>query len=373
MEIYVHIPFCVRKCQYCDFLSGPSDRSTREEYFQALLREIRSYAGNVSSGVTSVFIGGGTPSLLEAEQICELMDTLGNTFCMTEDAEITIEANPGTVTVNKLRAFRESGINRLSLGLQSTDQRELEILGRIHTYDDFLQSYDLARKGGFTNINVDLMLAVPGQTSEDWIRTLETVAELNPEHISAYSLIIEEGTPFGDKEPEGLPDEDTEYRMYDDTRDVLERYGYHRYEISNYARDGYECRHNVGYWRRIEYLGLGLGAASLYQGQRFSNTGNMEEYLRNSSTPSLIHKEINRLSREEQMEEFMFLGLRTMKGISEREFQRLYGCAIDSVYGKVLKKYREEGFLQKKEDFWSLTDKGIHVSNYILADFLLDP
>ena len=372
MELYVHIPFCIRKCQYCDFLSAPSDKSTREAYVQALLREIRSYAGKVSSGVTSVFIGGGTPSVLEPEWISEIMETITTVFCLTEDAEITIEANPGTVTEAGLRSYRACGINRLSLGLQSTEQNELKILGRIHTYGDFLESYQAARRAGFDNINVDLMFAVPGQNREQWIHTLETVAELAPEHISAYSLIIEEGTPFGDKEPENLPDEDTEYQMYDDTMEVLGRYGYHKYEISNYARDGYECRHNVGYWRRVEYLGLGLGAASLYQGRRFSVTGDMQEYLKNSSAPEKIHRDVEILSRKDQMEEFMFLGLRMMKGVSESEFQQQFGSAMDSIYGKILEKYREEGFLQKKKEFWSLTEKGIHVSNYILADFLLD-
>lgn len=372
MELYVHIPFCIRKCQYCDFLSAPSDKSTREAYVQALLREIRSYAGKVSSGVTSVFIGGGTPSVLEPEWISEIMEAIEETFWLTEDAEITMEANPGTVTEAGLRSYRTCGINRLSLGLQSTDQEELKILGRIHTYSDFLESYQAARRAGFDNINVDLMFAVPGQTREQWIHTLKTVADLNPAHISAYSLIIEEGTPFGDKEPEDLPDEDTEYRMYDDTMEVLERYGYHKYEISNYAREGYECRHNVGYWRRTEYLGLGLGAASLYRGQRFSVTSDMEEYLRDSDLPEKIHRDVETLTRADQMEEFMFLGLRMMEGVSETEFQRQFGCAMDSIYGSILEKYRNEGFLQKRQEFWSLTEKGIHVSNYILADFLLD-
>ena len=372
MELYVHIPFCIRKCQYCDFLSGPSDKAARKAYVQALLREIRSYAGRVLPGVTSVFIGGGTPSVLETEYIREIMEAVFHTFHVEKDAEITIEVNPGTAGKEKFTAYRECGINRLSMGLQSTEPELLRILGRIHTWEEFLEGYQEARQSGFQNINVDLMFALPSQTEELWKESLRKVAGLNPEHISAYSLIIEEGTPFGEKEPEGLPDEDTEYRMYEDTACILGEYGYHQYEISNYARDGYECRHNVGYWNRTEYLGLGLGAASLYENRRFYNTRDMKEYLAYSGETQKIHKEVTSLSQADRMEEFMYLGLRMTEGVFEEEFQKQFGCRMDSVYGNILEKYKEEGFLQKKGPFWSFTRKGIHVSNYILADFLLD-
>ena len=372
LELYVHIPFCIKKCQYCDFLSGPSDRETREAYVRALMREICAVAENEDRRVSSVFIGGGTPSVLEEGWIADIMNCIKTHFLLAEDAEITMEANPGTVTEQKLRICRESGINRLSLGLQSPEADDLKILGRIHSWKDFQDSFCQAREAGFTNINVDLMFAIPGQNCEKWNSSLRKIIQLKPEHISAYSLIIEDGTPFGDNIPAGLPDEDTEYRMYEDTAEILREYGYQQYEISNYALPGYECRHNVGYWNHREYLGLGLGAASLYQGLRFFNTKDMKEYLAESGDPVKMRREVTRLSREDIMEEFMFLGLRMTKGISEKEFQRQFGCEIDSVYGKILEKYRSEGFLQKKGEFWSFTRKGIHVSNYILADFLLD-
>lgn len=372
LELYVHIPFCIKKCQYCDFLSGPSDREAREKYVKALIREICAAAEGEKREVCSVFIGGGTPSVLEEEWIAEIMDCIKTHFVIAADAEITMEANPGTVTEQKLRVCRKSGINRLSLGLQSTEQNDLETLGRIHTWEDFRDSYQWARNAGFSNINVDLMFAIPGQDCEKWNRSLRKTAELKPEHISAYSLIIEEGTPFGDHLPENLPDEDTEYRMYEDTAAILREYGYQQYEISNYALPGYECRHNVGYWNRREYLGLGLGAASLYQGLRFFNTKDMKEYLSGSGEPQKIRREVMRLSENDAMEEVMFLGLRMTKGISEKEFLEQFGQKIDSVYGEILEKYRSEGFLQKNGEFWSFTRKGIHVSNYILADFLLD-
>lgn len=372
LELYVHIPFCIRKCQYCDFLSGPSDRKTRESYVKALIREICASAEGEKREVCSVFIGGGTPSVLEEEWIAEIMDCIRTHFSIAAGAEITMEANPGTVTEQKLRICRESGINRLSLGLQSTEQNDLRMLGRIHTWEDFRDSFLWARNAGFSNINVDLMFAIPGQDCEKWSHSLRKTVELRPEHISAYSLIIEEGTPFGEHLPESLPDEETEYRMYEDTAAILREYGYQQYEISNYALPGYECRHNVGYWNRREYLGLGLGAASLYQGLRFFNTKDMNEYLTDSGNPQKIRKEVTCLSKNDAMEEFMFLGLRMTKGISEKEFLKQFGCEIDSIYGKILEKYRAEGFLQKNGDFWSFTRKGIHVSNYILADFLLD-
>lgn len=378
MELYVHIPFCVKKCDYCDFLSGPADQETKKAYVQALLAEIKAVSGFQNREISSVFIGGGTPSALSASDIGRIMKTLGETFHFSEKAEITIEANPGTLTREKLEVYQKSGINRLSLGLQSADNRELKSLGRIHTFEEFLENYYLARKVGFDNINVDLMSAIPGQSCEGWIRNLRTVAELKPEHISAYSLIIEDGTPFAEQELD-LPDEESEYRMYEDTAKILQEYGFYQYEISNYAKVGYECRHNIGYWKRAEYLGLGLGASSLVSGSggddaeyRFNNTRDIREYLQNSSEPDKIRREIEHLSDKEEQEEFMFLGLRMTGGISEKEFQNCFGKSLDSVYGKVLKKYSAMGFLEKNGSYWYFTRQGIHVSNQILADFLQD-
>lgn len=371
LELYVHIPFCVRKCQYCDFLSGPSDEETKDRYIEALLKEIRAAEHTEDYEIVSVFIGGGTPSALKAEAIASIMRTLQEQFFFCEDAEVTIEANPGTVDLEKLTIYRNVGINRLSLGLQSTDAEELKLLGRIHSYEEFLKSYEWARKAGFSNINIDLMFAIPGQTGEAWRQHLYQVAELNPEHISAYSLIIEEGTPFAEQNLD-LPDEDTEYQMYEDTAEILERYGYRQYEISNYAKQGYMCRHNAGYWQRLEYLGFGLGASSLYGGMRFSNTHQMQEYLKESRNPDQIRKDVTVLSRNEQIEEFMFLGLRMTEGISEKKFEENFDVRLMDVYGDILQKYEETGFMEHMETKWRLTRKGIHVSNHILADFLLD-
>lgn len=371
LELYVHIPFCVRKCQYCDFLSGPSDEETKDRYIEALLKEIRAAEHTEDYEIVSVFIGGGTPSALKAEAIASIMRTLQEKFFFCEDAEVTIEANPGTVDPEKLTIYRNVGINRLSLGLQSTDAEELKLLGRIHSYEEFLKSYEWAREAGFSNINIDLMFAIPGQTGEAWRQHLYQVAELNPEHISAYSLIIEEGTPFAEQNLD-LPDEDTEYQMYEDTAEILERYGYRQYEISNYAKQGYMCRHNAGYWQRLEYLGFGLGASSLYGGMRFSNTHQMQEYLKESRNPDQIRKDVTVLSRNEQIEEFMFLGLRMTEGISEKKFEENFNVRFMDIYGDILQKYEETGFMEHIETKWRLTRKGIHVSNHILADFLLD-
>ena len=371
LELYVHIPFCVRKCQYCDFLSGPSDEETKDRYIEALLKEIRAAEHTEDYEIVSVFIGGGTPSALKAEAIASIMRTLQEQFFFCEDAEVTIEANPGTVDLEKLTIYRNVGINRLSLGLQSTDAEELKLLGRIHSYEEFLKSYEWAREAGFSNINIDLMFAIPGQTGEAWRQHLYQVAELNPEHISAYSLIIEEGTPFAEQNLD-LPDEDTEYQMYEDTAEILERYGYRQYEISNYAKQGYMCRHNAGYWQRREYLGFGLGASSLYGGMRFSNTHQMQEYLKESRNPDQIRQDVTVLSRNEQIEEFMFLGLRMTEGISEKKFEENFDVRLMDVYGDILQKYEETGFMEHIETKWRLTRKGIHVSNHILADFLLD-
>ena len=371
LELYVHIPFCVRKCQYCDFLSGPSDEETKDRYIEALLKEIRAAEHTEDYEIVSVFIGGGTPSALKAEAIASIMRTLQEQFFFCEDAEVTIEANPGTVDLEKLTIYRNVGINRLSLGLQSTDAEELKLLGRIHSYEEFLKSYEWAREVGFSNINIDLMFAIPGQTGEAWRQHLYQVAELNPEHISAYSLIIEEGTPFAEQNLD-LPDEDTEYQMYEDTAEILERYGYRQYEISNYAKQGYMCRHNAGYWQRREYLGFGLGASSLYGGMRFSNTHQMQEYLKESRNPDQIRQDVTVLSRNERIEEFMFLGLRMTEGISEKKFEENFDVRLMDVYGDILQKYEETGFMEHIETKWRLTRKGIHVSNHILADFLLD-
>ena len=370
IEIYIHIPFCVKKCDYCDFLSGPSGPEEQSDYVQALLREIDAVKEGKGRSVSSIFIGGGTPSVLDAGFIGEILNRIRNKFQIQNDAEITIEANPGTADYGKLQAYRDYGINRLSIGLQSPDDRELKILGRIHNYEQFLETYKKARKAGFDNINVDLMSAIPDQTYKGWEKNLRTVAELEPEHISAYSLIIEEGTPFAARQL-NLPDEDTEYNMYEATARILKEYGYKQYEISNYAKRGMACRHNVGYWTRQDYLGFGLGASSLYGKERFSNTADRTKYLENSFSPELIREREPILSREDEMAEFMFLGLRMTEGVARTDFEQIFGCCIEQIYGDVLKKYESMGLLQEKNGRIFLSRAGIHVSNSVMADFLL--
>lgn len=369
-ELYIHIPFCVRKCAYCDFLSAPGSEEAKASYTEALLREIEAVKTEKRE-VSSIFVGGGTPSALSPSLMGDIFEKIHKSFSVAPDAEITIEANPGTLSNEKLFLYRNVGINRLSLGLQSPEAAELKSLGRIHTYEEFLESFSLAREAGFQNINVDLMCALPDQTYEGWVRNLRKVAALHPEHISAYSLIIEEGTPFA-KRKLNLPDEDTEYRMYEDTAGILAEYGYEQYEISNYAKKDLACQHNVGYWTRKEYLGLGLGAASLWGNQRFSNTSDFSLYLNNSGFPEKIRGDRDALSLEAEMSEFMFLGLRMTKGVSKAEFLEEFGVSIESVYGKVLDKYKSVGLLEETEGRIFLTRAGIHVSNGVMAEFLLE-
>lgn len=380
LELYVHIPFCVQKCLYCDFLSMPVDESVRRHYVNKVIEEIEQKAENYSAyGVTSIFLGGGTPSILSGTQIAEIMESLQKNFCIEKDAEITIECNPGTLTQQKLMAYKKAGINRLSMGLQSASNHELKKLGRIHSFEEFLHNYDLVRKCGFDNVNVDIMSALPGQTVADWEYTLREVLKLRPEHISAYSLIIEEGTPFYQKyeadeqrreegeEPLILPSEETERAMYQLTGELLRQKGYEQYEISNYAKKGKECRHNIGYWTRKNYLGLGLGSASLIENVRFSNTSDLQEYLNGNFEPQ--GKEV--LERKEQMEEFMFLGLRMRKGISRKDFLENFNVEMEAVYGEVIKKMVAQGLLKQREGQIFLTEEGISVSNYVMSEFLL--
>ncbi len=387
LELYFHIPFCVRKCLYCDFLSAPAGEDIKQRYMEALLTEMAGSAlAYRDYRVISVFLGGGTPSTVQAGQIAGLMQEMGKYYSLAGDAEVTIEVNPGTVTEESLAVFRKAGIGRLSIGLQSADDRELAALGRIRSWEQFTDAFAAARKAGFDNINVDVMGALPGQTLESCKNTIEKVLSLAdpPEHISAYSLILEEGTPLYERYREGkleLPDEDTERIMYQETGRLLARKGYHRYEISNYAKEGFECRHNTGYWRRKNYLGFGIGAASMVENVRFKNGADLDAYLKH---PLECREEIQRLSRQEQMEEFFFLGLRMTEGVSCGEFRRLFGCGPEEIYGNVIRKNICDGLLKLTrgrenlpgESFddgtWiSLTDRGLDLSNYVMQMFLL--
>ena len=377
LELYIHIPFCVKKCSYCDFLSAPATEQTKEAYMAALFAEIVGRAKDYKERiVTSIFIGGGTPSLLSGDSIRQLMEHIREGFTLAPDAEITMEVNPGTVTTEKLTAFYGAGINRLSIGMQSAQEQELKILGRIHDFDGFCQVYLEAVEAGFTNINVDVMSGLPGQTLVSYKDTLEKVLRLEPmpQHISAYSLIVEEGTTFAAMADRGelpLPEEDTERAMYEETIEVLAGYGFHRYEISNYALDGYECRHNVGYWIRRDYLGFGIGAASLIGNVRFQNGRDLNAYL---AHPLACREEQQSLTTQEQMEETMFLGLRLIRGVSYPEFARCYGQTLEEVYGEVISRNVADGLLTVREDETgrrlTLTGRGLDVSNYVMAQFL---
>lgn len=379
LELYIHIPFCAKKCAYCDFLSAPAGIGVQRSYVEQLINEISCQSARyLGYHVTSVYLGGGTPSLLEPHEIEAVMNQVRRGFRVEEDAEVTMEANPGTVTLEKLKAYAEGGINRISIGLQSADNRELKALGRIHTYDEFLKTYQRARQAGFTNINIDLMSALPGQSLASWRSTLKQVTRLKPEHISAYSLMVEEGTPFYERyhdHPELLPDEDEERNMYYAAKQFLKEQGFVRYEISNYAKPGCECRHNIGYWTGVEYLGLGLGASSYIQGFRFRNESDLKTYLHikmsREAADSRLHQDMVRLTEKEKMEEFMFLGLRMINGVSEEEFFRRFGVSLLEVYGAVMSKLLANRLMVREPPFWRLTDFGIDISNYVLSEFLL--
>ena len=388
----------MQKCVYCDFLSAPAGEDVKRKYIEALVCEINITCGLYNdrlSGyqVKTIFFGGGTPSAVKPEYIRDIMKCLNEHFDIAEGAEVTIECNPGTLDINKADIYRECGINRISFGLQSADNTELKMLGRIHTFEQFKESLSIAEKAGFDNINVDIMSALPGQTMESYKRTVEKVLECNVKHISAYSLIVEEGTPLYDRldtdYPE-LPDEDTERQMYYYTQDSLASAGYVHYEISNYARPGYECRHNISYWERTDYLGFGVGAASLFQEIRYTNITDINMYIDkcggminagscmdnnvtagNYNRLYEIYDDIQKLSLNDRMEEFMFLGLRKIAGISKSEFERTFSKNIYDVYGNVIKENVCNGLLTDNEDRIKLTDRGVDISNVVMAEFLL--
>lgn len=407
LELYIHTPFCVKKCDYCDFLSFPANTRTQITYVHALLQEI-AYWGEIMKGYTvpTIYIGGGTPSWLEPELITAIMKQVHTVFCVEKDAEISIECNPGTVTAKKLSAYKDSGINRLSIGLQSVNNEELKLLGRIHTYEQFLKTYELARNAGFDNINVDIMSGLPYQNLEMFMRTLQQVIRLKPEHISAYSLIIEKDTPFYSRykfdavaqdagiKTEILPDEDENYRMFKATQDILRQAGYEQYEISNYAKPGYECRHNIGYWTRENYLGLGLGASSLIDNVRYTNTKELYGYIDASEKfemvqPDMLIEEENIkpiegiwvgnnlmesaeiIGRKEQMEEFMFLGLRMNAGVARLDFEEAFGVPIEAVYLDQMNELRQQELISMSEGLIALTDRGMDLANYVMAKFML--
>ena len=415
LGIYIHIPFCVRKCAYCDFLSAPpASAEAMHEYVEALCREIilksRDFATkrNKATIVDTVFFGGGTPSLLVSEDFNRILGTLRECFTIAEDAEITVECNPDTVDYNKFKNYFEQGVNRISFGLQSACNEELKMLGRIHSYERFLESFADARKAGFTNINVDLISAIPGQTPEGWALTLKKVAELGLEHISAYSLILEEGTRlFEEQDNYTFPTEDEDAQMYEATESILAEYGYKRYEISNYAKEGFESRHNNRYWQRGEYLGFGVGAASFVDNMRFSNISDVDKYEELlmeaagvfyneqyiccrkavniegvadvgvfTSKCDVLTDECETLTPNESMAEFFYLGLRRMEGVFFEDFKQEFKLSPIDIFGEIMDKLVGQNLLEYIKDSCGenigirLTREGIFLSNRVFMEFV---
>ena len=391
LSLYIHIPFCVQKCRYCDFYSAAASAQEKLQYTELLCREIRSWGRMLREqySVYTIFMGGGTPTCLPPDCLEKIGEEVRESFDCDALTEFTTEANPGTVTPEHLAVWQQMGINRVSLGLQSAQNRELQMLGRIHSYEEFLTTYQMIRQSGMDQINIDVMAAIPEQTLESYQDTLEKIVSLNPEHISSYSLIVEPETVFWDWEKNGTlkrVDEDTDRQMYEWTGKYLQQMGYHRYEISNYCRSGMECKHNCVYWTGGEYLGLGVNASSYLNGYRFRVPVSQKSYrsyvdricqLAGNESADLQNAiqemdELEIIDQKEQMEEFMFLGLRMMAGVSEEEFFRRFGSSMMDVYGDVIKKYQKMDLICRKDTGQvTLTEKGIDVSNSILADFLL--
>jgi oxygen-independent coproporphyrinogen-3 oxidase len=368
IALYIHIPFCKSKCLYCDFLSFAGREARIDEYVKALIKEIRGFETDKTIG--SIFIGGGTPSVIDSTYIVEIMNAVYDKFNVGAAAEITIESNPGTVDEHKLRAYRSCGINRISFGVQSCSDELLKTIGRIHTYKDVKESVSMAKSAGFDNINCDLMFSLPRQSCDEFLQAIEAVSELGVSHISAYSLIVEEGTPFYKMYESGelAPiDDELDRKMYHEGVKLLEAKGYKQYEISNFALDGKECRHNLVYWRRGEYKGFGLGAASLLNETRLKNTEDFFEYINGKNE---IEEE--KLSLTDRQEEFMFLGLRCSNGICEKDFLDAFGVDIDNVYASQLNKLEDEGLLVRSSGRIYLTERGIDISNMVFVEFLRD-
>lgn len=374
LGLYLHIPFCLQKCNYCDFYSL-CDQSVQERYVEALLLHMQDYSSSaMTREVDTVFIGGGTPTVLPRELLIDLIDGVKRHFNLLTDAEFTLECNPATATRADFKRYLSAGVNRLSLGLQSFDQEELSALGRIHTPEDFLEAFDAARRAGFENINVDLMYGIPGQTRESLRATLEKTVALEPEHISLYNLILEEGTPLWNmKDSLSLPDEDTEYEMYESAVIYLESRGYVQYEISNFAKEGFECRHNLKYWNCEEYLGLGPAAHSYYNERRFSFKRDIDAYIDAMERPDLEHEILDEcydVKPSERVGEYVMLRMRLKEGLDSAEFAERFGMDFERMYGRYLKLYVQNGFMHHTGTRYAFTLKGMYVSNYILSAML---
>ncbi len=368
LSLYIHVPFCASKCLYCDFLSFSDKNAYFEDYKKAVINEIKSFTNKQKYKVNTIFIGGGTPSLMSENFICDILECIYNNFHITNNAEITIETNPATVDKKKANCFKKAGINRVSIGLQAWQNHILKIIGRIHTRDQFLECFNIMRNAGFDNINIDIMFSLPKQSENDWEETVENILVLEPEHVSAYSLIIEEKTPFYKLYEENKLDvvsDDIDRNMYEFVKKKLKENGYIHYEISNFAKNGFECRHNIVYWKRKEYAGFGLGAHSFINGKRYSNTINIDEYIKFNYIA-----ETEKIGLRDSYAEFMFLGLRMIEGIERKSFKNEFGIDIDNVYKNEIEKNIKNGLLTDKNGVIKLTNKGIDLSNVVFAEFL---
>ncbi|MBQ3409540.1 MAG: oxygen-independent coproporphyrinogen III oxidase [Clostridia bacterium] len=374
--IYVHIPFCKKKCFYCDFCSFECDENTHKDYVKALINEIRAFRVDYGDDfiVKTLYFGGGTPSYIEAEYIQQIVNCLKEKFLFHDDIEATIEVNPGTTCYEKIKRYREIGFNRLSIGLQSTNDNLLKIIGRIHNYEDFEETYNNARNAGFMNINVDLMIGLPTQTIGDVKDSLEKIIKKNPEHISIYSLILEDETKLKKMVDEGkvlLPDEDVERNMYWLVKNALEEHGYEHYEISNFSKSGYESKHNTDCWKQKEYLAFGLAAHSYMNDVRYSNITNLNEYINrnlNGTYNGRIIEEHQDIKAK--MNEFVILGLRMIKGFSEQSFKEKFHTDFYNEYKDKLEKLIKMGLLQRNDNVVSLTNKGIDLANIVWCEFI---
>ena len=371
LGIYVHIPFCKRKCAYCDFISFSGKARLIEKYVEALKREINEYKISKEDYVVkTIYFGGGTPSFIESKYTVEILEAIKEKFNISKNAEITIEINPGTVTEEKLKDYYEVGINRISFGLQSTNSQLLKLVGRIHSYSSFLEGYNLARKTGFKNINVDLMIGLPVQTLKDVQKDVSRIIELDPEHISVYSLIVEEGTRIEEKIKNKelyLPSEKLERKMYWEVKKKLEEAGYIHYEISNFAKTGYESKHNLSCWNQEEYLGFGLAAHSYFNNVRYSNTDDFEEYFDWPENSKIIHE---RQTDEDKQKEFMLLGLRKIEGVAISDFKNKFIENPIYLYRETLNKLVTQGLIEVDIDSIKLTNRGIDLANLVWEEFV---
>lgn len=371
ISLYIHVPFCKQKCKYCDFPSFCGKENLMNEYIDCLCVELDNVEKKYS--FNTIFIGGGTPSYLENDELKKLLEKI-NKLSLNKSVEFSIECNPGTLDKEKLELMKSYGVNRLSLGLQSSNDSLLKEIGRIHSFDDFKENYLLAREVGFRNINVDLMFGLPNQSLTNFKETLEKIVELSPEHISAYSLIIEEGTSFYNLWESGkltLPSEEEEREMYEFCVNFLESKGYNQYEISNFSKNNKQCKHNLVYWELNDYLGCGSSSASLLNGTRIKNYDQIEDYIASVKNQGHGRQDVNATSKEELMEEFVFLGLRKINGIEEKEFLRRFSISMEELYSDVINKHCKNGLLIKENGKIYLSKEGIQLSNYVMSDFLL--